>query len=153
MEKTIHIVEISNIHGNNQEIKKKNFLFKHILDNILLIQDIFFSIYFVYNKESNLIHIYLINNLSFQKTESSINDDNLNYFSLSKKDFKFFLLNMNLDFQKNNLIEKIHFHFLNYDHNLWNDINDWLNNNLNYIHFKYHLLFIKINSLIPFSKK
>jgi hypothetical protein len=163
MEKSIHIVEISNLFGNNYEIKKKNFLFNHILDNILLIEDLVYSIYFIYNKESEMIYIYLINNMFFQnddnyfltnhKLKNINNEENIIHYSLLKKDFKTFLFNLDIDCHKNIILEKIYHHFLNYDYNLWNDVNDWLNNNLKYNHFKYHLLFIKINSLIPFSKK
>ncbi len=155
MEKSIHIVEVNNIYGNTLEIKKRSFLFNHLLDNILLIQDLIYSIYFVYNKESNNIYIYLLNNLYFQNYDSIINEEDktMNYI-IPKKDFKNFIINLNIDNYKNNFVlQKIFNHFLNYDYNLWNDVNDWLNNNLNFTHFKYHLLFIKINSLIPFSKK
>ncbi len=158
MEKSIHIVEINNISGDTNEIKKQNFLFNHILDNILLIQDLLYSIYFVYNKETNIINIYLQNNLYFNlsisnKLNDLNNEENIIHYSLSKKDFKYFLFNNNYEKFKNTLIEKIYNHFLNYDHNLWNDINDWTNNILKYKYFKYHLLFIKINSITPFSKK
>ncbi len=153
MEKSIHIVEVSNIYGNTLEIKKRSFLFNHLLDNILLIQDILYSIYFVYNKESNNIFIYLLNNLCFQNFDSKDEDNTINY-TLSKKDLKNLIINSNIENFKNIIIlQKIFNHFLNYDYNLWNDVNDWLNNNLNFTHFKYHLLFVKINSLIPFSKK
>lgn len=148
MEKSIHIVEVSNLFGNNYEIKKRNFLFNHILDNILLIEDLIYSIYFIHNKETDKIYIYLINNMFFQN-----NEENIIHYSLFKKEFKTFLFNMDIEHHKNITLEKIFHHFLNYDYNLWNDVNDWLNNNLQYNHFKYHLLFIKINSLIPFSKK
>lgn len=152
MEKAIHIVEVFNHFQNNKNINSLHFLSNHHSDQILLIQDLFYSVYFTFNEISNTITIYLINNLIFNNYEIKEKKDYSSH-TLSKKDFKFFLINLNIENFKDTIIDIIYNHFLNYDYNIFNIVNDWINNNLIFHHFIYHLLFIKINSLIPFSKK
>jgi hypothetical protein len=152
MEKAIHIVEVFNHFENNKNINSLHFLSNHHSDQILLIQDLIYSVYFTFNQISNTISIYLINNLIFNNNELKEKKDYSSY-TLSKKEFKFFLINLNIENFKDTIIDIIYHHFLNYDYNIFNIVNDWINNNLIYHHFIYHLLFIKINSLIPFSKK
>lgn len=169
MEKAIYIVEVLHLSDDfflyNNE--KKEFLMEHLYDDILCIKDKFYTIYFIYDKKKDFIYIYLVkyfnsnNTLDIKgiKDIKNYENNNIDYkdygvikYQILKKDFKNFVINNNLSSFENELPEFIFNHLLNYDYNLWNDINDWLNSNLNYKNKQYHLIFIKINTIFPFNK-
>lgn len=160
-DKIIHQVEISHLSDDfflyNKE--KESFLIDHLFDDILCIKDNFYTIYFIYNKKIDIVFLYLVKIIKddiyrFNSTlfEPIYEEKNIVKYQMSRKDFKNFVIHLDTSFYLNQLPEFIFNHYLNYDYNIWNDINDWLNSNLNYKYIKYYLIYIKINVIIPFSK-
>lgn len=150
----MHQVEISHLSDDfflyNKE--KESFLIDHLFDDILCIKDKFYTIYFIYNKTNDIIFLYLVKIIKDTLFERIYEEKNIVKHQMTRKDFKNFVIHLDTSLYLNQLPEFIFNHYLNYDYNIWNDINDWLNSNLNYKYIKYYLIYIKINVIIPFAK-
>ncbi len=132
-----------NTNTENRFIRKRPFLLTHINDYIFIIQDIFYNIYITMNIETNNISIY-------QFVHSEIDNNEKIYFfqNLTKNELKKLIINNT--FTQNNEVNN---HFVCYDYNLWNNINDWLNNPENKIKIQYSLLYSNIRTLIPYKQR
>ncbi len=121
-------------------------------EEILRIQDHLYQFYFIRSDEYDDIYHYIYQN----------DKDNV---LASKKYVKIELKRKIIDISKikeDEILEITRKHFYQYDHNLWNDVNDWLNGCMFTNYKEYQLLFIpqsyslalvSVEQKVPFNKE
>ena len=140
MEKFIYQVKIERIFKSSEQ------------EEILRIEDHQYQFYFIRSKQYDDIYHYIY------KTDDTNNIvlDNKKY---QKSVLKKKIINLDI-IEENEVLYITRKHLYQYDYNLWNEVNDWLNGLMMTKYKEYQLLFIpssyalvSVEQKVPFSKE